>query len=172
MEELSDEQVVRLFPAIEEAGRADRRTAQRFVQPRTGILEETAARRHQFVFGRRGVGKSTLLRKIESEHSAAVIFVDIETLRGRPYPDVLSELLIDLLTKLETRLRPPWARFYLCPPRWRAIQGVRGLTTSLRQLLEEPQVAQRTVQALRSRKLGASVGAGFEFKPNKYVGPR
>jgi hypothetical protein len=172
LEELTDEQVVTLFPALEEAGRADRRTAQRFVQPRTGILEETAARRHQFVFGRRGVGKSTLLRKIESEQSAAVIFVDIETLRGRPYPDVLIELLIDLLTKLEARLKPPLGHLYLFLSRWHAIQGVRGLTTSLRRLLEEPQVAKRTVQALRSRKLGASAGAGFEFKPNKYIGAK
>jgi len=37
------------------------RTAERFVPPRIGILEETASRRHQFVLGRRGVGKSTLL---------------------------------------------------------------------------------------------------------------
>src|SRR5438105_2835381 len=54
------------LPALAEAARADRRTAGRFVPPRTGILEETAARRHQFVFGRCGVGKSTLQRKIES----------------------------------------------------------------------------------------------------------
>jgi hypothetical protein len=94
---LTDEQVVTLLPALAEAARADRRTADRFVPPRTGILEETAARRHHFVFGRRGVGKSTLLRKIESLGKATgteVIFVDIETLRGRPYPDVLIELLI------------------------------------------------------------------------------
>jgi len=49
-------------------------------------------------------------------------------------------------------------------------QDVRSLTTSLRRLLEEPQVAQKTVQALRSRKLGASAGATFEFKPSKYIG--
>lgn len=92
MEPLTDEQVVALLPALAEAARADRRTAARFVPPRTGILEETASRRHQFVFGRRGVGKSTLLRKIESldQTGVDVIFVDIETLRGRPYPDVLS----------------------------------------------------------------------------------
>src|SRR5439155_380172 len=100
---------IKLLPALAEAARADRRTAGRFVPPRTGILEETAARRHQFIFGRRGVGKSTLLRKIESLQDAGteVIFVDIETLRGRPYPDVLIELLIELLTGLQRRLQPP-----------------------------------------------------------------
>jgi ABC-type cobalamin/Fe3+-siderophores transport system ATPase subunit len=69
-------------------------------------LEETAARRHQFVLGRRGVGKSTLLRKIQSQEQieSNVVFVDIETLRSRPYPDVLIELLIELLTGLGERL--------------------------------------------------------------------
>jgi hypothetical protein len=79
----------KLLAALAEAARADRRTAARFVPPRIGILEETATRRHQFVLGRRGVGKSTLLRKIESreeEAQRAVVFVDVETLRDRPTP--------------------------------------------------------------------------------------
>src|SRR3712207_7002212 len=53
--------------------------------------------------GRRGVGKSSLLRKIESTGGptdSVVVFVDIETLRDRPYPDVLIELLIELLAGL------------------------------------------------------------------------
>jgi len=87
---ITDGQVVQLLPALAEAARADTSSADRFVPPRVGILEETASRRHQFVFGRRGVGKSTLLRKIESEATGGtagdVIFVDIETLRGRPSP--------------------------------------------------------------------------------------
>src|SRR5881275_282120 len=99
VEPISDEQLPQLLGALAAAARADKRTAGRFVPPRVGILEETAARRHQFVLGRRGVGKSTLLRKIESlgrETESAVVFVDVETLRNRPYPDVLIEMLIEL----------------------------------------------------------------------------
>jgi hypothetical protein len=69
MPPVTDEQVVQLLPLLEEAARADPKlTPARFVPPRTGILEQAAARRHLFVFGRRGVGKSTLLRKIEQDH--------------------------------------------------------------------------------------------------------
>jgi hypothetical protein len=53
-------------------------------------------------------GKSTLLQRVAAEgdvNGRAVIFVDIETLRGRPYPDVLIELLNELLEHLEERLR-------------------------------------------------------------------
>ena len=103
---ISDAQVARLLPALAEAERASEETLARFVEPRPGILEEVSARRHQLVYGRRGVGKSTLLLRVEAgSPDRAVIFVDIETLRGRPYPDVLIELLKQLLDHLEDRLR-------------------------------------------------------------------
>lgn len=166
MNGLTNEQVVKLLPALAEAARADRRTATRFVPPRTGILEETASRRHQFVFGRRGVGKSTLLRKIESldqEGAPYVIFVDIETLRGRPYPDVLIELLIELLSALQKRLRPPRTRPLKFVRRARTLARLRRLIATMRRLLDEPQVAERTLRELRSKGRGGSAGGSFDL---------
>ena len=168
MEAISDDQVVRLLPALAEAARADRHTAERFVPPRVGILEETASRQHQFVFGRRGVGKSTLLRKIESlgeETRSQVIFVDIETLRGRPYPDVLIELLIEFLTALERRIRPgsKW-RIDVFARRRGILSRLRRLSTTLRALLDEPQVAERTIRELRSKRSLVVGGTGIDFR--------
>ncbi|HYM54175.1 MAG TPA: P-loop NTPase fold protein, partial [Solirubrobacteraceae bacterium] len=125
---------MRLLPVLAEAARADTSTADRFVPHRTGILEETAARRHQFVFGRRGVGKSTLLRKIESLAPSShgdVMFVDIETLRGRPYPDVLIELLIEILEALVKRLDEKAARVDINLKRRRAKKRLRQLIMTL-----------------------------------------
>jgi len=161
-ESISDEQLPKLLAALAEAARADPRTADRFVEPRVGILDETAARRHQFVLGRRGVGKSTLLRKIESlqETESSVVFVDIETLRSRPYPDVLIELLIVLLTGLNERLRPDkWYRLNQHAVRFALRRRLKHLTALLRRLLAQPQIAQRTVSELESRSTGGSVGA-------------
>jgi hypothetical protein len=169
---LTDEQVVKLFPALAEAARANQQTADRFVPPRTGILEETASRRHQFVFGRRGVGKSTLLRKVESggkDSQRDVIFVDIETLRGRPYPDVLIELLIELLTALDKRLAPSLLRLDLRVSRMGARRGVRDLVITLRRLLDDPQVAERTIREMRSKRFGASGAAGLDLTVLKRV---
>ena len=164
--ELSDDQVVKLVPALAEAARADRRTAARFVPPRTGILEETASRRHQFVFGRRGVGKSTLLRKIESaatDSDVEVIFVDIETLRGRPYPDVLIELLIQLLDALENRLASVPRRRVVVRVRRRAtLRRIRTLRQALRALLDQPQSAERTIRELSARHTRAGVAGSVD----------
>jgi len=165
---ISDEQLPSLLKALAEAARADSDTAARFVPPRVGILEETAARRHQFVLGRRGVGKSTLLRKIESlghESESAVVFVDVETLRGRPYPDVLIEMLIELLAGLKDRLKPDhWYRLDQRLARYRVRRRLKKLTALLRRLLAQPQVAQRTVRELQSRASGISGGAGFKLR--------
>jgi Cdc6-like AAA superfamily ATPase len=152
---LTDDEVTRLLPALAEAERASVDTAGRFVPPRTGILEEASARRHQLVYGRRGVGKSTLLHRVAaggSESGREVIFIDVETLRGRPYPDVLIELLTELLEHLEERLRADgvlksWRRR-------RLLRRVGDIAEAMSRLLQEPQSAEHTVQTLRSRARG------------------
>lgn len=165
---ISDDQLPKLLAALAEAARADSRTAARFVAPRVGILEETASRRHQFVLGRRGVGKSTLLRKIESlgtETESAVVFVDVETLRNRPYPDVLIEMLIELLTGLRNRLGPDgWYRLDQRVSRIRVRRQLAKLTSILQRLLAQPQVAKLTVRELQSQATKASVGSGFRLR--------
>ena len=65
MEQLTDDQVEALLPALAEAARATQASVERFVLARRGIVQEVAARAHQYVLGRRDVGKSSLLRKIE-----------------------------------------------------------------------------------------------------------
>jgi hypothetical protein len=158
---ITDADLPELFAALAEAERADRRTAARFVPPRLGILELAASRRHHFVLGRRGVGESTLLRKIagsEQDAKRAVVFIDIETLRGRPYPDVLIEMLIELLTGLRERLAPDdWYRLDQRVRRFKVRRRLASLTATLKRLLAQPQVAERTVQELQSRASGLSV---------------
>lgn len=149
---ISDGDVNRLLPALAEAERASAASAPRFVPPRPGILEEVSARRHQLVFGRRGVGKTTLLHRVAAggpDSGREVIFIDIETLRRRPYPDVLIELLKELLGHLEERLKAGgWKA------RWKRralIRRVRELADAMSQLLQEPQSAEHTVNTLRAR---------------------
>jgi hypothetical protein len=153
---LTDEDVARLLPALAEAERATEATAARFVAPRPGILEEASARRHQLVYGRRGVGKSTLLRQVAADGPGSgreVIFIDVETLRRRPYPDVLIELLKELLEDLEERLRN--GGWLTVRKRRRLLRRVRDLAEAMSLLLQEPQSAEHTVRTLRSRSRGA-----------------
>jgi hypothetical protein len=170
----SDEQVARLLATLPEAARTEAErptdeTLARFVSPRPGILEEVSARRHQFVYGRRGVGKSTLLRRVAADSPGTerkVIFIDVETLRRRPYPDVLIELLTHLVDDLEKRLKDTG---WLTRLRRRSLlKRVRRLSEAMDRLLQEPQAAEHTVKQLRSQSYQAekkwSIGGDIRAK--------
>jgi hypothetical protein len=99
-----------LREALAEAARTDEsnadRTIERFVELRPGIEDTLRAGRHHLITGRRGTGKSTLLhvvrRRLRQEGSPVAV-IDMEKYKGRPFPDVLIEILIAVLDEV----RPP-----------------------------------------------------------------
>lgn len=89
--------------AIESAVRATSETATRFIEPKSGVLSQVSSRRHYVIYGRRGSGKSSLLYKLQ--HSAEAnrqpcALVDLETVKGLEYPDVLIVVLQRTLVSL------------------------------------------------------------------------
>src|SRR5680860_1291244 len=173
MAAISDESVVALLPELAEAARASNLTVDRFVPPRTGIVEEAAARRHQFIHGRRGVGKSTLLRRVQKQVEAAgspAAFIDLETLRGMEYPDVLIELLVQLLLSLEMELKGAaksrgWRKRTAL---FRTRGRLRGLRSDLAGLLQEPQEARHSVRKLQS-SVRSEMGRGGSQSEDRTV---
>ncbi|MGK2884673.1 MAG: hypothetical protein ACSLE8_07840 [Rhodococcus sp. (in: high G+C Gram-positive bacteria)] len=152
-----------LLPDIAEAARANQRTVDRFVPPRLGIVEETYARRQQLVFGRRGVGKSTLLRTLErraANEGQPVVYIDLENLRGIPYPDVLIQLLVKLCAELQQTLKRLTKQASVKDKLgyYRLRYRVRRLSRQLSKLLSEPQEAEHVVTKLKKRaaRIGGS----------------
>ncbi len=125
-----------------------------------------AADWHHFVVGRRGVGKSMLLLNV-AKHAAdagrPAVYIDLETLRDNPYPDVLVRLLIELAGELERHLRgfhPPLVT------RWKARRRLRALRGRLEVLLRDPQQADYNIadskSSGRARRLGGRVGVASQ----------
>jgi hypothetical protein len=98
-------------------------------------------------------------RRRRTRNNRAVIFVDIETLRGRPYPDVLIELLKQLLDHLEERLLADGR--YRSWRRRRLVARVRSLSDAMSQLLAEPQTAEHTIDVLRAQARHSSRGSSL-----------
>ena len=105
MEGLDDAAVARLLPILSERARAKEELSGAFRPPQVGIVEQVGSNWHHFVVGRRGVGKSMLLLNVAESAVAKgqpVAYIDLETLRDNPYPDVLIRLLIELAGALQT----------------------------------------------------------------------
>jgi hypothetical protein len=97
---LSTTQIDRLMTLVEEATRAVKGPPKRFIEPARGTLDRAKSRRHHIVFGRRGSGKTSLLRKASSDltlRRVPTAFIDLEAFKGHAYPDVLLSILIETL---------------------------------------------------------------------------
>jgi len=126
---LESSEVAKLERLVEEATRSTEEGVRRFVEPASGTLDRAISRWHQLIFGRRGSGKSSLLRKAAADLTVdrrPIAFVDLESFKGHTYPDVLLSVLIETFCKfaewLETAAIAPanktsfWDRLFGTKP--------------------------------------------------------
>jgi len=123
-----------LSAATRTTSAADDALAKRFVEQKPGLLATLQSSVNHLVTGRRGVGKSTTLALLQREAEEAgdwVIFVDVETHKDRSYPDVLIEIVIEILEAV--RPHPT------SPKKIRIIRDISKLTAVLRYLRDAPE---------------------------------
>lgn len=105
--QLNSTEVDELLVLCEEVMRATPEGAHRFIEPAPGVLARAKSKQHNIVFGRRGSGKSSLLRKTAADLTIdrrPIAFVDMETFKGHTYPDVLISVLIKTLHEFQSWL--------------------------------------------------------------------
>ena len=93
---------------VEEATRSTEEGIRYFIEPAQGVLRRATSKRHHLVFGRRGSGKSSLLRKAGADLTVdrcPIAYVDLESFKGHSYPNVLLSILVSTFTKYEEWLK-------------------------------------------------------------------
>jgi hypothetical protein len=164
---LNSKEVEALQLSIEEATRSTEEGVKRFIEPAQGTLSRALAKRPHIVFGRRGSGKSSLLRKAVADLTVdrrPIAFVDLESFKGHSYPDVLISILIQTLERfsqwLDTAAVNPanktsfWQKLFGTTPKRPPFDRVRTkalsqrleaeITDLRRVLLEEDRIATET----------------------------
>jgi hypothetical protein len=122
---LDSTEMQRLLTLVEEATRANAAGVEFFVEPAEGALRRATSKRHHIIFGRRGSGKSSLLRKAAidlTRERRPMAWVDLESFKNHSYPDLLLSVLIKTMKEfgawLETAAVAPanktsvWKRFF------------------------------------------------------------
>ncbi len=101
---LESSEVKRLVLKIEESARATPDAIKWFIPPAEDALERATSKRHHIIFGRRGSGKSSLLRKaaaVLTLDRRPIAYVDLEKFKGNSYPNVLLSILIESFSTFE-----------------------------------------------------------------------
>ena len=95
------ENVDALLTALEEATRAAPEGGPaEFVPPAGGELEQVEARFHHLIWGRRGSGKTSLLRHLEAKRrneGKVAVWIDQELFMALSYPDVLVSSVLEVV---------------------------------------------------------------------------
>lgn len=147
---LSTPAVDRLVTLVEEATRATSDSPRRFIEPARGTLDRAKSRRHHLVFGRRGSGKTSLLRKAGADLTLKripIAFVDLEAFKGHTYPDVLLSVLIETLHAFDRWLESAGLHPASKVTFWKRLVGGKP---------ERPPLHRRKVEELRS-EIGSQI---------------
>ena len=134
---LNSDRVLALVTKVEEVTRSTDGGVKHFIEPARGTLSRATSRRHHLIFGRRGSGKSSLLRKAAADLALdrrPNAYVNLEAFKGSSYPDVLLSVLISTFERfndwLETTtlsdyltLHAPLGRVYLPTASYEEMMG-------------------------------------------------
>lgn len=181
--QLDLEEVDGLLILCDEAMRATPENVKRFIEPAPGVLAQSKAKQHSLIFGRRGSGKSSLLRKVVADLTLdrrPISFVDMETFKGHSYPDVLISVLIKSLQEfkiwLETAATTPankksfWKKIFGKAPERGPfkktetnvlIEELKTIICNLEEKLRQPENVDIHIKktSSESHELSATVGA-------------
>jgi hypothetical protein len=100
---LSDEKVSKLSLHIEETLRAGKQKPLTYIDTHNN-LQKALLGQHHVVFGRRGSGKTSLLKQIFDERGNRAkysVWIDIEPLKKLSYPDVLIQIIRTIFKDLK-----------------------------------------------------------------------
>lgn len=191
---LDSREVTALEIALEEATRSSKDGVRRFVEPAAGTLTRATSRTHHLIFGRRGSGKSSLLRKAAQDLTIdrrPIAFVDLESFKGHEYPDVLISVLVETYDRfaewLETAAIAPanktsfWSRLFGQKPKRppldkqqsrRLSDDLRKQITELRDILftEDGTEVESTTAAKTTHTGSLSSTVGLEVGPGNLAG--
>ncbi len=76
-----------------------------------GFVNRLDSNRNHVIFGRRGSGKSVLLRKLEMRVESSkihTVLIDVEQIAQKSYPNLIIEMLLIILRDLRERTRAGW----------------------------------------------------------------
>jgi len=120
-------------------------------------LADMVAKQNHVIFGRRGCGKTLLLRatqqKVDGE--IRVVYINCEDYKQHSFPNVLIEILDALFEELEKNLSGWFGR------KRRSRELIREIRNELTSLKEGADEADRTVKTIKTAEVAGKAGANL-----------
>lgn len=155
----------KLRDCIDENHRASQQTGFEFIDP--GMeTERVTNRKCQVIFGRRGTGKTTLLKSINQENGCDYsININIEDIKDLHYPDILVQVLIIFFRSLLTFVNKERKyKFKTIRDRYLLKKKISRVLNDLKDQLQVPEEFEQEERNLVSEGEKANLGSKLGSK--------
>lgn len=160
---MDNRELNKVLKFIEENIRVTNQTTIEYLDPK-GHIERLDSKQNQIVFGRRGSGKSLLLKSLKDKKTnVACLTINLEDFKDISFPDSIIQVLTSLIFQLKSEVYNK--RSILQPVTWlkgkRITNQYSLLLKSLKDRLIQPDVFDEAIKEKVGNKIGGKAKSGF-----------
>lgn len=150
---------------IEENIRISEQTTIEYLDPK-GHIERLNSKQNQVVFGRRGSGKSLLLKSLKSTdlEKKLYITINIEDFKDISFPNSISQVLINIIKKFKKEIDGKYNIFSYS--KWKKqkalIKKIDNYISDLNTKISEPDTYNQNIKEKQASKLSGEASSGFD----------
>ena len=155
---MKTDEIAKLVTYIEENLRASPAAGLPFVDTRH-LTSRLRSKQNHAVLGRRGAGKTTLVRSIEAAPQQIDIYLNLEDYKDITFPNIVIHILAEVFAKLVPAIRSNARVWFLRPRVWALLRELSKTSTILRKYLHEPDTEMQQVETTDGYEEGLEVNA-------------
>lgn len=148
---------------IEENIRVTNQTTIEYLDPK-GHINRLDSKQNQVIFGRRGSGKSLLLKSLKEQKSDIIcLSINLEDFKDISFPNSIIQVLISIITQLQKNLKTEYNIFSF--RKWRKSKKLHNkyakILRTLQSRLIEPDIFDESIKSKKGNKLSGNAKSGF-----------
>ncbi len=159
---MSKHDLVKVLKYIEENIRVTDQTSIEYLDPK-GHIERLDSKQNQIIFGRRGSGKSLLLKSLkETKENIICLTINLEDFKDISFPNSIIHVLKGIIEQLNKELKGRYNIFLF--KKWvtnkRLLKKYKSLLKDLDRRLQLPDTYNESIREKRQNAQSAGVNAG------------
>jgi hypothetical protein len=152
-------EIRKLIGYIETNLRSSEKAGLKFVDTRN-FNNQLNSRQNHVVFGRRGAGKTSLLKSIRGSADSLDIYVNLEKYKNITFPNILISVLIAMFEGIEIRIAKKWPCYNLSAVKPHQMKReISTLCSRLNTYLHQPDVETQEITTTESTSKQAGLAA-------------
>jgi hypothetical protein len=154
-------EISKLVTFIEENLRSSPTAGLRFVDTRQ-LRSRLILKQNHIVFGRRGAGKTSLIRSVSGTKVIFDLYLNLEDYKDITFPNILIHVLIELFSLLRLRIQSNVPLWWCRPSALKVRQEIRHLERILQQYVHEPDAETQDITTTEASR--GEIKAALESK--------